>query len=204
MKGIYKISTPSNKVYIGQSVNIKKRFADHRWPNKRTVSLLARSVKKYGYSAHKFEVIHELPNDVSKTVLSVYESLYMDLYRSCGVHLLNISDAKESNYGYKKTQETIEKHRAKLIGRSGHRKGTTHTDEAKAVIKAKRALQTNVGGPSVAWNKGMKFPNQKGRPHTEETKEKLRQISTGKKLSPETIAKRTATLKANKANKKSP
>lgn len=208
MVGIYKITTPSGKVYIGQSINISRRWCDHKWPNKRSVSLISRSVKKYGYKNHLFQIIHELPNDAAKETISKYESLYMDLYRSAGVILLNISDARDSNFGYKPTPETIEKHASKLRGRPSVRKGTTHTDEAKAKIKAKRALQINVSGRpkgNIPWNKGktgLQVSHNKGVPLSQESKDKISKTLTGRKLSAESIAKRTASVMARTERKK--
>lgn len=203
MTGIYKITTPSNCVYIGQSVNIKKRWNDHKWPIKRSVSLIGRSIKKYGYKNHSFELLHELPADIDKKTLSAYESLYMDLYRNAGFLLLNISDAKDSNYGYVPSEETRKRHSEKMKGRPSSRKGKTHTEESKAIIKGKRALQTNIKGQpigSTPWNKGLKGVQKghnKGISPSKEVKEKIRIKLLGSKLSPETIAKRTATLKKN-------
>lgn len=205
MTGIYKITTPSNYVYIGQSVNIKKRWNDHKWPTKRSVSLIGRSIKKYGYKNHSFELLHELPADVDKKTLSAYESLYMDLYRNAGFLLLNISDAKDSNYGYVPSEETRKKHSEKMKGKPSPAKGRILTNEEKhhlsIINKGKpfsEAARSKLKG-RIVWNKGLTGVdnNWAGRKHSTESKEKLRQINTGKKLSPETIAKRTATLKIN-------
>lgn len=37
MIGIYKITSPSGKVYIGQSVNIKERFKSHLKNRKKNI-----------------------------------------------------------------------------------------------------------------------------------------------------------------------
>lgn len=208
MTGIYKITTPSNYVYIGQSVNIKKRWNDHKWPTKRSVSLIGRSIKKYGYKNHSFELLHELPADVDKKTLSAYESLYMDLYRNAGFLLLNISDAKDSNYGYAPSEETRKRHSEIMTGRPSPKKGTKLSANAIQKIKEKRALQVMPKGfkrDSPVWNKGVKIGHKCSKPGrivNEGTKEKLRLANLGKKLSPETIAKRTATLKINGVKRK--
>lgn len=205
MVGIYKITTPSNYLYIGQSMNIKKRWNDHKWPNKKSISLISRSVKKYGYKNHIFQMVHELPIDIDKKTLSIYESFYMNAYREAGIKLINIADSKESNYGYVPSEKTRKEHSEKLKGRPSHRKGTTHTDESKAKIKAKRALQTNVSGPvgNVPWNKGKKGEyNLPSNPKSQEQREKIRKSLTGKKLSPESIAKRSASVRARPERKK--
>lgn len=90
MTGIYKILSPTNKVYIGQSINISERWRLHkRCPDN---SKLYNSLKKHGVNNHVFTVIHELPDDVTKEVLDNYEQLYLDAYRDCGIELLNTRD----------------------------------------------------------------------------------------------------------------
>lgn len=58
MIGIYKITSPSGRVYIGQSVNIKKRFQDYKnLHNVKTQIKLFRSFLKYGVDNHSFDVV---------------------------------------------------------------------------------------------------------------------------------------------------
>lgn len=76
MIGIYKITSPSGKVYIGQSRNIKIR----KWKYKKLYCdsqvKLYRSLKKYGFDKHKFEVIHYC--DIEE--LNELERYYQELY----------------------------------------------------------------------------------------------------------------------------
>ena len=90
MIGIYKITNPNGKVYIGQSVNIEKRW--NRYKNlipKDCIGqpLIYRSLIKYGVKNHIFEII-ELCN---KEELNKLESYYIVLYNSfnskCGLNL---------------------------------------------------------------------------------------------------------------------
>lgn len=56
--GIYKITSPSGKVYIGQSVNITKRWKAYGNLHKSTCGPhLLRSLNKHGYENHLFEII---------------------------------------------------------------------------------------------------------------------------------------------------
>ncbi len=58
--GIYKITSPSGKVYIGQSINIKNRKYNHKSKTDKSKGpKLYRSLQKYGFDAHKFEIIEE-------------------------------------------------------------------------------------------------------------------------------------------------
>lgn len=57
MIGIYKISNPIGEIYIGQSINIERRFKEHKT---KCVNLsLKESFNKYGIENHIFEVIEE-------------------------------------------------------------------------------------------------------------------------------------------------
>lgn len=185
MVGIYRITSPSGGVYIGQSINIPKRWREYRTMiTVKGQPSLYRSFLKHGVNNHLFEVIHELPIDVSKTTLDDYEALYMDQHRECGAKMLNIKGG--GSYG-KHCQETKDK-----ISAVKKSKNFRHSDETKQVIREKRALQANIPRPpkgSIPWNKGLKIGNKcrKRNPvMSEDAKEKLRIINTGKIHSEET------------------
>ena len=58
MIGIYKITSPSNKVYIGQSIDITTRWNAHRKSiNNKKKTKLINSFLKYGVDNHIFEII---------------------------------------------------------------------------------------------------------------------------------------------------
>jgi group I intron endonuclease len=115
IKGIYKITSPNNKIYIGQSIDILNRFSSHRSKNIYKLKKLHASFNSYGINNHKFDIISVLPNDCEQDVLNKYEQIYMDFYRNCNIELLNI---KEGGNGYGK-----------------------HSEETKKIIKEKRAKQ---------------------------------------------------------------
>jgi group I intron endonuclease len=60
MIGIYKITSPSNKIYIGQSINIERRFKNYNSlsQTKKQV-MLHYSFKKHGIDNHLFEIIEQ-------------------------------------------------------------------------------------------------------------------------------------------------
>jgi len=67
MIGIYKITNPKGKIYIGQSRNIKYRFKQYKRLSCKAQPKLFNSFNKYGVKNHIFEVleqceIHELNN----------------------------------------------------------------------------------------------------------------------------------------------
>lgn len=83
MVGIYKITNSvNNKIYIGQSVNIERRFAQHRYDAKhedrQNGKLLYKDIKKYGIDKFQFEIIEEC----SKDELNKREKHYIKVYNS--------------------------------------------------------------------------------------------------------------------------
>lgn len=84
ISGIYKIqSKTTGKIYIGESLNIKKRkirhFTDLR-QGRHTNLYLQRHVNKYGIDDITFDIIEVLPSD--KEYLSIREIFWIDFYKS--------------------------------------------------------------------------------------------------------------------------
>lgn len=60
MVGIYKIESPSKRIYVGQSIDIVKRKLQYeRGYGVKGQKFLYRSLLKYGWDNHNFEVIEE-------------------------------------------------------------------------------------------------------------------------------------------------
>ena len=57
MTGIYKITSPTNRVYIGQSVDIEDRWSDYKCLDCKSQTALYNSLLKYGWENHKFEIV---------------------------------------------------------------------------------------------------------------------------------------------------
>ncbi len=55
--GIYKITSPTNRVYIGESENIYKRWKDYKGVSCVKQPRIYNSILKYGVKNHKFEII---------------------------------------------------------------------------------------------------------------------------------------------------
>lgn len=85
--GIYKITSPTGKVYIGQSRNIIKRRQTYEiLPDKiKTQVKLYNSLKKYGWEVHTFEIIEEC----EITDLKCKERYWQDYYDVLGKNGLN-------------------------------------------------------------------------------------------------------------------
>jgi group I intron endonuclease len=134
MAGIYKITNPAGSVYIGQAVNFSKRWAQHRClKNPKGQSAIYRSFKKYGVSAHSFEVIVE---GIDLDELTAYEALYINFYKHKGCNMLNISPAGARAGSGKWSDERKEHQRKLMLGR-------TFTEEAKRKMSVAAYHRTN-------------------------------------------------------------
>lgn len=184
--GIYKITSPSGSIYIGQSVCIEKRWTDYNKAERAKYQVrLYKSFVKYGVSAHKFEILYSLPNDICTTNLTAYEQFYIDQFREAGCNLMNVRDA--GNKG-KISLETRKKMSIKATGR-------IHTPETRLHLSKIRK-----GTPSP--RKGVKLTPEQiektsranlGRKHTLEARQKISKNNAryhlGKSASAEMILK---------------
>lgn len=83
--GIYTITAPDGKVYVGQSIDVITRFRGHRNSKGRSQTKLRASFEKHGCESHKFEIIQEC----RKEKLYEMERHYQDLYDATGENGLN-------------------------------------------------------------------------------------------------------------------
>ena len=173
IQGVYRIlNTINGKCYIGSSVNIKKRWYEHKRTLRKYESenvKLQNAWSKYGEPAFKFIIVEVV--DGTKEDLYKKEQFYIDKFNSvrCGY---NVSPAAGSNAGYKHSDEAKEKMSKIRTGR----KGKACSDETKAKISKAN----------------------KGRKCTDETRDKLSKANIGRKCSDETRAKLVAASAARK------
>jgi len=81
MTGIYKITNLINqKSYIGQSVDIKRRWRDHRKAIQTGENCLYKAIRKYGIENFSFEIIKECTpdelNDLERYYINLYDTYY--------------------------------------------------------------------------------------------------------------------------------
>jgi group I intron endonuclease len=159
MIGIYKITSPSGKIYIGQSQDIKLRFYYYSIASCFRQRRLYHSLKKYGSENHIFEIIEECSIDE----LNKKERYYQELYDVIGKNGLNciyqgtdekrkvISDimkekisfankgSKNGMYGVKKSEEQKQarrdyKHTPESLEKIGNSSRGGNNAKAKLVL----------------------------------------------------------------------
>jgi len=207
MKGIYKITTPSGHIYIGQSCNLLRRRGDYvRLTIKSRQTPIHRSILKYGFNAHSFEIIHELPEDASTEVLTQFEQAYMDFYKEAGIVMLNISPSAGSTQGLKRSEESKRLQSIRMKGKPSPMKGRVQSEATRNILREKRKIQTQKAGHKTAAERAALKANtpprtRKGFTISDQMKETISKKLMGRKLSPESIIKREETRRLNGNNK---
>lgn len=149
MIGIYKITNPKGKIYIGQSVDIDKRISYYKSISCKTQPKLFRSIKKYGFENHSFDILLEC----KKEELNSLERYYQELYNVVN-NGLNCCYVSAENKPFKRSEESnkrisealskrvwSDKSRRKL---SNSRKGMVFTEKHRENIRISKTGANNV------------------------------------------------------------
>lgn len=115
MAFIYKITSPSGKIYIGSTTNLKKRIKKYRTIDCKFQVKIYNSLKKYGFDKHIFEIITECDNDK----MFELESYYGQLYDVLSKNGLNLRLPKSGQTFVSVSDETRKKISDKQKGKNG-------------------------------------------------------------------------------------
>ena len=129
MIGIYKITSPTKKIYIGQSINIQKRFLSYKGLHCKSQTIIFNSLKKHGSENHKFEILCEC--EISE--LNDKERYYQDLYSAIGISGMNCKLTKSKDRSGKASEKTKEKMRISLKGNNSGRKQSIEEIEQRRI-----------------------------------------------------------------------
>ena len=164
MIGIYKITNKINgKFYIGQSNNIKRRFAEHLIEKHQPNLSLKRALKKYGRKNFELTILEKMPN-ATREELNEKEMYYIQKLKPKYHRTKGGSGVK----GMYVSEETREK-----LRQAGKRQWANMTEEQR-----RNVIENNLKRPPI------------GHPVSEKTRKILSKINLGKKQSQETIEKR--------------
>jgi group I intron endonuclease len=199
---IYKITNPSGKVYVGQTTNLKVRQDKYKYLNCKSQFRLYRSLAKYGWPNHVFEVLEE----ASVEKLDDLEVLWIERL-NCFKSGLNCNLGGRGNKGYviseelrlkmrnhalgrKQSKETIEKRVSKLIGKK-------RSEEFK-----ENARQRMLGKSLSEETKKKLSDLNKGKKMSEEVKNKISDALRGRVVTKETAMKISESRRAGIARRK--
>jgi group I intron endonuclease len=131
MIGIYKITSPSNKIYVGSSNNIERRFKEYKYNNGKEQVRLYNSFLKYGFINHKFEIIEECLFEDLNIRERYWQEFYDVLNKYKGLNCLYV-ETKEKRRILSK--ETKNKQKLATMGEKNPRFGVTLSEETKLKI----------------------------------------------------------------------
>ena len=131
MKGIYKITSPSGRSYIGQSIDIKRRWEGYRKDGCQDQIRLQRSFNKYAVDQHYLEIKEECEN------LNERERFYQEEFNTVESGL-NLRYTKTDDKSGTLSKETCKRMSKSKLGELNHMFGQTHSEETKEKIRKKR------------------------------------------------------------------
>lgn len=172
--GVYKITSPSGRIYVGSSVNLRRRFYCYKRLDCKKQPKLYRSFIKYGVEYHIFEVLCEC------TLHDLYfkERFFGDKFKVLDPKL-GLNSALP---GYEDTPPIISEETR--IKKSESAKGKKHTEETKLKISKVHK------GKKISDEQKIKISSfHKGRPKSESTKLKLSLVQKGRKFTQEHLDK---------------
>ena len=105
MIGIYKITSPSGRIYIGQSKNTLERESNYRELQCKGQTRIYRSLLKHGWENHTFEIIEECEFEQ----LNIREHHWQDFYNIIGENGLNCMLTRTDTLPQQHSEETKKK-----------------------------------------------------------------------------------------------
>ena len=153
MIGIYKITSPTNKVYIGQSINIeaRKRIYHYNKSYKNSIGpRMHNSINKHKWENHSHEVIEECAIEQLDERETYWKQYYLNTLGWENVLFCNLHDTG----GGPKSEETKQNISKGKIGTKGWPKGTKRSKEFSEKISnnKERSEKISIG------NKGKQKP----------------------------------------------
>jgi len=154
MSGIYKIESiiKPERVYIGSTINIFKRYNQHLYRLKRKIHInrkLQNHYNKYGMEDLKFYIILY---GCDENELIIIEQLFLDSYKPW----FNICKIAGSTLGIKASEESKQKMRKAQKGKVPWSKGKHLSESHKQKISIKQLGKNNSMYGIEPWNKGKK------------------------------------------------
>lgn len=142
MIGIYSITNIiNNKIYIGQSVDIKARIRNHKWAlkhNRHKNDHLQKSFNKYGEDCFVFDIICECKEDELDKLERYYISYYDCVNASNGYNHEN-----GGNLNKHRSEETLSKIREFRSHKENNPMyGKSHSEYTKSIMREKALGRT--------------------------------------------------------------
>ena len=177
--GIYIIKSPSGKIYIGQSVDIKRRIKRYKYFGAKEQPYLNNSLIKYGFSNHIVEVLEEC----DRIDLNKKEEYYIEKHNSFNSDIgMNLTSGGCQNWKISEDTLIKMKDRPKIIHSEETKRKISESNKGKnkgKVSPRKGVELTNETKDKISKNHSRSKP-MLGKSHTQETKDKISKSNKGK------------------------
>ena len=175
---IYKITSPSNRVYVGKTVDYVARLRNYKSLQLKRQDLIMRSLFKYGFKAHTFDII-----DTFKGTGEYCEDKEMFWIRSYMSNIckypeqkgMNMTDGGEGILGLKRSEEYKESCRQRNLGK----KNSEHQKEV-----ARKTITGNtyrLGVKQSAEEKEKRNSKLRGQTRTPEQRQRYKEAQVSKR-----------------------
>ena len=174
MIGIYKIISPSNRIYIGQSIKIEDRIKSYKNLKCKEQPKLYKSLLKYGFENHKIEILIEC----NESKLNELERHYQEEYDSIE-NGLNCIYTKTNDRSGKLSEETKLK-----ISLNNTRPflGKKHSEESRLKMSSSlKGNQSRLGAILSEETKKKISDAHNGKTHSEQSKLNMSLVRKGVK-----------------------
>jgi len=154
--GIYKITSPSGRIYIGSSKNIYKRWYRYGHESIKNQIKLSNSIQKYGWASHTFEILEECETNKLYSLERAWGDFYSVITTGLNCQLPGKESIKPCI-----SEETRQKIRIKATGR------VVSEETRNKLSLAKKGKKLSLEHVEKIRN------NSKGKKMSEEAREKI-------------------------------
>lgn len=139
--GIYKITSPTGRTYIGQSKDIKLRMKYYKYKKCKKQTRLIASLNKYGFDAHQFDILEYCPEEE----LNCSERFWQDEFDVIGRNGLNCVLTQCGEKRQVISEESKEKNRQKQIGKKQSKETLLKRSNSMKGVGGKRIRNKKTG-----------------------------------------------------------
>jgi group I intron endonuclease len=147
---IYKITSPTGKLYVGKTYDLRKRINCHKCAAKKGSNIiLHNSIAKYGWEKHRLEVIEEVEDDQldEREMFWIAELNTYCYHNPMGMNMTLGGDGQRSTWMHKTELRQWFSDRFKGEGNPFH--GKTHNEETRKLLSKKTSAWNRANGRRV-------------------------------------------------------
>jgi len=172
---IYKITNPKGRIYIGLTSNLKKRIRFYEKGFSKDQRLLHRSIIKYGFKSHSFEVIDSFKSDIHyANGKEIFWIRTMMSFRKQWPEQngMNLTKGGRGTLGVKKSEDFRKKARERNIGK------TIPAEVKLKISQSMKGKQNSLGVRQSQYTKEKRASKLRGRKMTEEMRLQYKKQNT--------------------------